>query len=129
VAGGAAFGTDYTQTGAATYTATTGSVTFAAGNSTATVTIDPSTDVTVEPDETVILTVTSGTGYSVGSPSAVTGTIVNDDGTTGGTLQFSLLASTRRPLLPPEMCGTGSVSPATASKIHQLIIHHPKVFD
>jgi hypothetical protein len=43
----------------------------------------------VETNETVILTVTSGTGYNVGSPSAVTGTIVNDDGTTGGTLQFS----------------------------------------
>ena len=89
VAGTATFNSDYTQSGAATFSTTNGTVTFAAGSSTATVTIDPTTDVTVEPDETVILTVASGTGYSVGSPSAVTGTIVNDDGNTGGTLQFS----------------------------------------
>jgi hypothetical protein len=43
------------------------------------VTIDPTTDATVEPDETAILTVTSGTGYSVGTPGAATGTITNDD--------------------------------------------------
>jgi len=89
VGGTATFNSDYTQTGAATFTATNGTVAFAAGSSTATVTIDPTADTTVEPDETVILTVTSGTGYGVGSPSAATGTIVNDDGTTGGTLQFS----------------------------------------
>jgi hypothetical protein len=89
VAGTATFNSDYSQSGAATFTTTNGTVTFAAGSSTATVTVDPTTDVTVEPDETVILTVASGTGYSVGSPSAATGTIVNDDGTTGGTIQFS----------------------------------------
>ena len=48
---------DYTQTGAATFTATSGTVVIPGGSSTATVTIDPSADVTVEPDETVILTV------------------------------------------------------------------------
>src|SRR6185436_10995649 len=79
VAGTATLGTDYTQTGAATFTATSGTVTFAAGNPTATVTIDPSTDATVEPDETAILTVTSGTGYNVATPAAATGTITNDD--------------------------------------------------
>ena len=66
VGGTATFSTDYTQTGAATFTATNGTVTFGAGNSTATVTVDPSADMTVEPDETVILTVTAGTGYNVG---------------------------------------------------------------
>ena len=30
-------------------------------------TVDPTADTTVEPDETVILTVTSGTGYNVGA--------------------------------------------------------------
>jgi hypothetical protein len=70
---------DYTQTGAATYSDTSGTVVFGAGNSTATVTIDPSADNTVEPDETVILTVTSGAGYNVGSPSFASGTITNDD--------------------------------------------------
>jgi len=70
---------DYTQTGAATFTATSGTVVIPSGSSTATVTIDPSADLTVEPDETVVLTVTSGIGYSVGSPSVASGTITNDD--------------------------------------------------
>jgi serralysin len=74
VAGTATFNTDYTQSGAATFTAASGTVTFAAGNSTASVTIDPSADATVEPDETVIITVTSGTGYNVATPAAATGT-------------------------------------------------------
>jgi len=70
---------DYTQTGAATFTATSGTVVIPSGSSTATVTIDPSADLAVEADETVDLTVTSGTGYSVGSPSLASGTITNDD--------------------------------------------------
>src|SRR5207248_1868366 len=56
VGGTATFNTDYTQSGAASFTATTGTVTFAAGSSTATVTVDPTADTTVEPDETVALT-------------------------------------------------------------------------
>jgi hypothetical protein len=70
---------DYTQTGAATFSDTSGTVIFGAGSSTAIVTVDPSADATVEPDETVILTVTAGTGYNVGSPDSATGTITNDD--------------------------------------------------
>ena len=71
--------TDYTQTGAATFTNTSGSVTFLAGSSTATITVDPFGDADPEPDETVILTLTAGTGYSVGSPGSATGTILTDD--------------------------------------------------
>jgi hypothetical protein len=89
VGGTATFNSDYTQTGAATFSATSGTVTFAAGSAIATVTIDPTADTVVEPDETVILTVAPGTGYDVGSPIAATGTIVNDDGNLGGQLQFS----------------------------------------
>ncbi|CCI28609.1 Similar to tr/Q8YRU7/Q8YRU7 (fragment) [Microcystis aeruginosa PCC 9809] len=79
VAGTATFNTDYTQTGAASYTVTTGTVTFAANSSTATVTVDPTADTIVESNETVILTLASGTGYTVGTTTAVTGTITNDD--------------------------------------------------
>jgi Ca2+-binding RTX toxin-like protein len=79
VGGTATFNTDYTQTGAATFTTTNGTVTFADGNATAVITVDPSTDVTAEPDETVILTLTAGAGYNVGTPGAATGTINNDD--------------------------------------------------
>ena len=67
--GTATFNTDYTQTGATTFVPPNGTVEFAAGSSTAMVTIDPTADTVVEPDETVILTVAPGTGYNVGAPS------------------------------------------------------------
>src|SRR6185437_2356391 len=79
IGGTADSATDYTQTGAASFSPPTGTVTIAAGNTTATVTVDPTADTTTEPDETVILTVTAGTGYEVGVPAAATGTINNDD--------------------------------------------------
>ncbi len=69
--GTATSGTDYTG-GVAT-------VTIPAGVTNATITINPTADTTVEADETVILTVAAGTGYTVGAPPSATGTIVNDD--------------------------------------------------
>ena len=69
--GTATSGTDYTG-GVAT-------VVIPAGATTATITINPSVDATVEADETVILTVAAGTGYTVGAPASATGTILNDD--------------------------------------------------
>ncbi|WP_254064201.1 Calx-beta domain-containing protein, partial [Microcystis aeruginosa] len=75
VGGTATFNTDYTQSGAASFTSTTGTVTFAANATTATVTVDPTTDTTAESNETVILTLASGTGYTVGTTTPVTGTI------------------------------------------------------
>ena len=56
-------------------------VTFAAGSATATVIVDPIADLAVEPNETVIVSVAPGAGYTVGTPSAATGTILNDDAT------------------------------------------------
>jgi uncharacterized delta-60 repeat protein len=79
VGGTATFNTDYSQSGAATFSSSSGTATFIAGSSTAIITIDPTLDNTAEPNETVILTVTSGTGYNAGTPSAATGTITNDD--------------------------------------------------
>jgi hypothetical protein len=76
VGGTAASGTDYT--GIST-TGTTATVSFAAGSATATVTVDPSADSTVELDETVALTLAAGTGYTIGTTGTVTGTISNDD--------------------------------------------------
>ncbi|MFM6318573.1 MAG: Calx-beta domain-containing protein, partial [Dolichospermum sp.] len=54
-------------------------ITFAAGASTATLTIDPTADTIVESNETVALTLAAGTGYTIGTTAAVTGTITNDD--------------------------------------------------
>jgi hypothetical protein len=73
--GTATLNTDYTRTG------TTNTVTFAANSATATVTVDPTPDTTVESNETVALTLATGTGYAVGTTTAVTGTITNDDTT------------------------------------------------
>jgi Secretion system C-terminal sorting domain/Calx-beta domain len=79
VSGTATFATDYTQTGASTFTASTGSVTIAIGSNTASVTITPTADAVLEPNETVILTINTGTGYDAGSPNVATGIITNDD--------------------------------------------------
>jgi Ca2+-binding RTX toxin-like protein len=79
VGGTATLNTDYSQSGAASFTATTGSITFAAGSATAALTINPTADTTIENNETVILTLASDVGYVVGTTTAVTGTITNDD--------------------------------------------------
>ncbi|AKV70102.1 beta strand repeat-containing protein [Microcystis panniformis] len=74
---------NYTVEGTATngtdYASIPTSVTFAAGSSTATVTVDPTADTIVEADETVALTLTAGTDYTIGTTTPVTGTITNDD--------------------------------------------------
>ncbi|OPH11438.1 Calx-beta domain-containing protein [Cylindrospermopsis raciborskii] len=71
VGGTATNGTDYGNIGT--------SVTFAANSATATVTVDPTADTTVESDETVSLTLASGNGYTIGTITAVTGIVINDD--------------------------------------------------
>jgi len=74
----AAYGTDYTQSGADTFGGSSGTITFAAGSSTATLTFTPSADDLYEQNETAILTVVTGTNYSA-SGSPATGTIIDDD--------------------------------------------------
>ncbi len=69
--GSATNGTDYGLIG--------NSVTFAAGSATATVTVDPTGDTQLEPNETVSLTLTADPAYLIGTTTAVTGTITNDD--------------------------------------------------
>ena len=76
VGGTATLGTDYT--GIAT-TAVTKTISFAAGASTAIVTVNPTADGSVETQETVALTLASGTGYTIGTATPVVGTITNDD--------------------------------------------------
>ncbi|BFM40476.1 Calx-beta domain-containing protein [Synechocystis sp. LKSZ1] len=71
IGGTATNGNDYANIGS--------SVTFISGSAAATVTIDPTPDSTIEPDETVTLTLAPGNGYSVGTSQAITSTIQNDD--------------------------------------------------
>ncbi|MDZ3833321.1 MAG: putative Ig domain-containing protein [Sphingopyxis sp.] len=61
------------------YTGNVSTVTIPAGSTSATITVNPTADGTVEADETVTLTVASGAGYTIGSPNNATGTILNDD--------------------------------------------------
>jgi hypothetical protein len=74
----------YTPSGTATngsdYTALSGSVTIAAGQTTATITVAPIDDsVPNEGIETVILTLSSNASYSVGTPSSATVSIADND--------------------------------------------------
>jgi uncharacterized protein YhjY with autotransporter beta-barrel domain len=71
--------TSGTATSGVDYTGGVATVSIPAGATTATITINPTVDGTVEANETVILTVAAGTGYTVGAPASATGTILNDD--------------------------------------------------
>ena len=71
ISGTAASGSDYNTIAS--------NIIFAANSRTATLAINPIADALVEPDETIILTLELGPGYSIGTTSAVTGTITNDD--------------------------------------------------
>ncbi len=61
------------------YSSIPSSVTFAAGANTATIVVDPTADSTIEPDETVELTLVAGSGYSISNTEPVSATIQNDD--------------------------------------------------
>lgn len=71
IGGTATNGTDYASIGT--------SVAFPAGSTSQTVVVNPNNDGTIEPNETVILTLAAGAGYTVGTPTSATGTILNDD--------------------------------------------------
>ncbi|NCS04896.1 MAG: hypothetical protein GPJ06_24040, partial [Microcystis aeruginosa G13-11] len=88
VGGNATFNNDYTQNGAASFNNTSGTITFAAGSDTATLTIDPTADSIFEQDETVSLTLVSSANYNRGTTNTVTSTIINDD-VNAGVLSFS----------------------------------------
>ncbi|WP_315850168.1 Calx-beta domain-containing protein, partial [Novipirellula maiorica] len=68
-----------TATSGSDFSALSGSVTIPAGQSSATVSVNPIDDTTVEPNETIVLTVVDTTSYDVGTAAAATGTITNDD--------------------------------------------------
>lgn len=92
VDGTAILNTDYTVLGSSSFSATTGSVTFAANSTTASITIDPRGDTTVEDHETVGLTLLpSFLDYTIATSTTVTGTLTNDD---GNALDNTLLGGT-----------------------------------
>jgi hypothetical protein len=100
VAGTATLGGDYTGIAA---TPATKTVTFAAGAPTATVTVRPTADTIAEANETISLTLKAAPGYRIGTPTAVSGTLLNDDitsttSTTLGSTGSSLLLLGNKPI-------------------------------
>lgn len=71
IGGTAINGTDYASIGA--------SVTMSSGESSGIITINPSTDATLEGNETVILTLAADASYIIGTPNSATGRIMNDE--------------------------------------------------
>ncbi|WP_172456265.1 Calx-beta domain-containing protein [Microcystis aeruginosa] len=71
LAGSATNGVDYSNL--------TGRVTFAAGSSTTTVTINPIEDTAIEGNEVVLLQIAEGTGYTLGATSGAVITLTDND--------------------------------------------------
>ena len=61
-----------------------GTIVIPAGQSSATLTLNPNADTGVENDESIVMTLSSNAAYNVGTPGGVTTTILNDDGVTAG---------------------------------------------
>ena len=76
-------------TGSLSFTSGTGSIVIKAGASSATFTIDPTPDTTVENDESVRLTLSANANYNVGTQGAVSTTILNDDFAPGTDLSLA----------------------------------------
>ena len=75
-----------TTTGAVSFTSNTGTIVIKAGQTSASLTLDPHVDANVELDESIKLTLThpaSGTDYNIATSGPVAGTIVNDDFASG----------------------------------------------
>ncbi|MBB3835947.1 uncharacterized protein YhjY with autotransporter beta-barrel domain [Xanthomonas arboricola] len=68
-----------TATSGTDFAAVNSPLVIPAGLTSGSIVIDPTADATSEPDETVVITLNTGSGYVVGSPNSATGTILNDD--------------------------------------------------
>jgi gliding motility-associated-like protein len=73
----------YSVSGSATpvddYDALSGTVAIQTGQTNATIIVDPNDDNLTEPTETVIVTLDTGTGYTVGGPNTATVNIISED--------------------------------------------------
>ena len=81
VSGTAAGGADFISLGT--------NVTFALGQSNATLTVTPMDDALVEGAEAVVVTVSTNAAYTLGAPSSATVTISDNDSSGGGVLIFT----------------------------------------
>jgi hypothetical protein len=90
VGGTATLGTDYTGIARKRVTK---SVSFAAGSSIATVTVEPTADVDIEAHESVELTLATSAGYTIGTSQTFVGLIINDDVSSDTTYTLQLAES------------------------------------
>ena len=125
VTGTSTNGTDYTGIAIAPATKT---LSFAAGAATASLTVDPTADIRIEPDETIAPSLAAGNGYSIGTTAAVVGTIINDDTAIENQGNTALLrggngqtyVSVGNTTTPITYLGTPT-SPGTASSTWQML--------
>jgi len=109
----ASLAVSYTVGGTATpgtdYTALSGSVTIPAGAASAAVTVIPRDDTAPESGETVVVTLSAGGSYTVGTPSSATVTIAdNDSGTTPTQITAPAPGTPFRPGQSVTATGTGA---------------------
>ena len=97
--GTAMYGGDYSSTPGASGSPPTGSVTIAAGQTTATVSINVNNDMMPESLDTVTLTLTSG-NYSIAAPAAATVSITDNDGSSSWLAKIEAVQGTAWSLLP-----------------------------
>ncbi|MEE6161246.1 Calx-beta domain-containing protein [Cylindrospermopsis raciborskii DSH] len=71
---------DYNAYGATFTSPTTGNIVLAAGQTTTQIELVTIGDAVQEANETIVFTLASGTGYGIGTPGAITTSILNDDG-------------------------------------------------
>lgn len=69
-----------TATAGADFSGAVAGVTIPANAASVTLTLMPTADVVAEPDETIVVSLAAGGGYTVGGASSATATIVDDDG-------------------------------------------------
>lgn len=104
-----------TATSGTDYAAVTSPLVIAAGSTTGTITVDPTADGTIEPDETVIMTLAAGTGYTVGTPNAATGTIQADEALTFTVSPAALNAMTAGDAFTQALSASGGTGPYSFS--------------
>ena len=77
VGGTATFVTDYSQSGASSFSGGSGTLTFGFGQTTARITIVPKRDNVAESTEDIILSIIGGLGYNVGRSGSAAGMILD----------------------------------------------------
>ena len=92
-----------TATAGADYQPLAGTVLFGAGAASATITVTPIDDELLESNESVVVTLSAGSGYGVGSPASASIAIVSDD-------------------LPPDLVVQAITAPATGGADADLVV-------